>query len=199
MLFRSVQFLLLAQMLLWLSAGPVLALLVSRRPTLGLPILALAVVSPLGYLGRKAAPSAWTSGGARDADRVRVSPAALDACGFLARHSATTDRVLVPIDRAGGTAAARGLFLAALCGRRVPAIVAPVHVNAEVSRRRIEAVRSVYTTEDAAVAEAILDELGVSWVWEDESNPLRFRSPRLEAAFTAGSTRLHRVAAPRRE
>ncbi|HET7291757.1 MAG TPA: hypothetical protein VFM88_04980 [Vicinamibacteria bacterium] len=192
---EGVQFLLLAQLLLWLHAGPALSQLASRWPVLGAALLGLALASPAGYLGRKIAPGLYRSQGSRDAESIAIPSAALDACRYLSARSAPADRLLVPLDGPSGAVAARGLYLAALCGRRVPAAVAPFHVSADVASRRIDAVRRVYAAEDAASADAALDALAVAWVWEDDHSPLRFASPRLALAFASGSTRLYRVQA----
>jgi hypothetical protein len=190
---EAVQFLLLAQSLLWLFAGPVLDAVLAQRPALGVLLLAMALASPVGYLARKALPEIVPSAGPLDGAWVRLTPDALAACRFLERSSAPTDRVLVPVAGRDPASGARGLALAAVAGRRVPAIAAPFHVSRENAGARIGAVSRVYETEEASEAEGLIDRLGVDWVLEEAEQPLRFRSDRLSVAFVSGGVRVHRV------
>jgi hypothetical protein len=190
---EGVQFLLFALSLAWLPAATTLDRLFARKPLLAAALVAVALVSPVGYLARKAAPQLVPSDGPLDADRVRLSPAALSACRFLDTAAGPEERLLVPVRGNDAASGARGLLLAALSERRVTAVSAPFHVSRAAFRERASAVDRFYATQDVAEAEAILDALAVDWVWEDAESPIAVRTERLDVAFEDATVRVHRV------
>lgn len=190
---EGVQFLLLALTLLWLYAAPVLADLGTRRRAAAALLVVGALLGPLHYFSRKALPALVPSLGPLDISWIEVSPGALSACRYLQAHAPPRARVLAPVTGAGAADSARGLVYAALASRRVVAVAGSFHVGPRLYESRLDAVGRFYGASSTEEAEALLDDLGVSWVWEDAERPLRFRSPRLVVAFDALGVRLYRV------
>jgi len=198
---EGVQFLLLAQSLLWLYAGPVLwegiyqASLGQRL--LALTLTVIAVVTPTQYLARKAWPERYTRAGSTDRLRYVFPATTREASQWLADQGSSGDRVLLPVsaapeDRFGD----RPLYFSVLSGRRVLAHSTTFHVGPRIARERLQAVQRFYATHAATEAEAILDGLRADWVLEDETRPLGFQSRRLGLSHVSGPVRLYRVLAP---
>ncbi len=191
------QFLTMAQALLWLVAGPPLALVLASpsalRRAAALVLIGGACLSPVRYGVRKLFPEHLLPGNPIDGLRVHLSTPSLEACEWLRRRSHAGDRIALPLhgdpEDLGGH---KPLFVSALSGRRTVANLGLFGLAPRFAEERRELLEQVYSTDDSAAAETALRGLGVHWIWEVAERPLRFRSERLVPVFTRDRMRLLR-------
>ncbi len=194
---EGVQFLLLAQALLWLQAGPVIFEGVQHggvRAALALCACVVAVLNPLAYAARKAAPAAFAPEGAPDRLRYEASAGELAACRFLSAAGTPLDRVVVPLSAPSDRYGARPLLVAVLADRRVVATANPFHVDVGTAASRAAAVSQLYRADSPASADAALDALAVRWVWVDDTAPLAAVPTRLVLRHREAGVSLFEVA-----
>jgi len=190
------QFLLLPQFLLGSYTASSLFKAWRRRRLRALVIAAWLVVplAPLHYLLTKKFTLALTPPEAWDRKRQLLSPASVTAALWLDEHAARSDRLALPLE--GDPEDLDGLkpfYVSALSRRGLLAARLAFHLpQAEASRRGNDAL-SLYATDRADEALAILTRWRVRWVWENAGQPLRFRSDRLRLAFAGGPVRLYEL------
>jgi hypothetical protein len=193
----AAQFLILAQCLAWLYAGPRLAtLFVDRRAAiriLALFLVAGAVVNPARYVIRKASPGLLTPASAvYDRLFVQLSPDATSACRWLEEHAQPHERLLLPLNGdPGDVGGLKPLYVALVSRRRLAAYGADFSIDSAVATARRRAAGVVFDTEDGVEGESALRSLAVRWVWQEDVAPLRFRSSRLTRRFSSGSVTLY--------
>lgn len=190
------QFLILAQLVLWLYAGPALYEWLGRprlRVAAAIGLL-LAPINPLFYIAAKRRPEALAPPGSLDRRYQVLRPDAVAACLWLDAHAARGDRLVVPLEGdPEDLDGLKALYTGALAARPLLATRATFNLALPLARARGTDVLALYGTESREEAEAILDRWGVRFVWEEAARPLRFRSHRLRPAFAQGSVRLHEV------
>jgi hypothetical protein len=198
----GVQFVMLAQLLLWFYAGPVLADALSGPRLAGrlvaLALIALAVANPVRYLARRAFPGSLVPDAAI-ADRlfVPLSRSTLAACRWLQRQTDVSGRLVLPLGGDPGDATGlKPLYVAALSERRLAVFA----TNLSIEPARAESLRRaawvLFETQDAEEGQRALEALNARWVWQEEGRPLRFRSPRLASAFRSGGVTLFEFSSP---
>jgi len=193
----AAQFLILAQCLAWLYAGPRLAKLFGDRRaairTLALFLVAGAVVNPVRYVIRKASPGMLTPVSAvYDRLFVQLSPDATSACKWLEEHAQPHERLLLPLSGdPGDIGGLKPLYVALVSKRRLAAYSADFSIDPAVATARRGAAGVVFDTEDRSEGESALRALAVRWVWQEDMVPLRFHSSRLTRRFSSGSVTLY--------
>jgi hypothetical protein len=193
----AAQFLILAQCLAWLYAGPRLATLIGDRRAairiFALFLLAGAVVNPARYVVRKASPGLLTPPSAvYDRLFVQLSPDATSACKWLEEHAQPHERLLLPLTGdPGDIGGLKPLYVALVSRRRLAAYSADFSIDPAVAAARRRAAHVVFDTEDGIEGESALRALAVRWVWQEDVAPLRFRSSRLTRRFSSGSVTLY--------
>lgn len=191
---NGAQFLILPQLLLWMLVGPWLADALAAgtaRRLLALVLLLVACVSPVRYLAFKAWPGRFAP---RQVDGLRseLPAGTVAAATWLAGQPASGANLLVDWRaRAKDPGGRTALYVAVLSGRRLLAYDETHSVAETFADERRRQVAEIYDTADAARAEALLDALGVRWVWVDASHPLRFSSARLGLRLQGDGVAIH--------
>jgi hypothetical protein len=186
----GIQFLTLAQYLLWIHAAPTLAAWATAggvRRALAAACVALALVSPTRYVLAKTRPDRFAPPGSMDRARAVLPRDAIAACAWLRSHSAPGETVAAPLHE--------GLYVGALCGRRLLAVPGNFHLEARQADEQRALVAALFRTADPARSDALLDRLGADWVWEDVSQPLPGHGPALALRYSSQTVRLYRRAA----
>jgi hypothetical protein len=191
----GVQFLILAQLLLWLPTGPLLGGWIASggaRRWVAVLLLPVACASPAGYVLRKTMPDRFTA--PRSVDRLRIALSAdhVAAASWLARQP--LERANLAIDYrpvAADPGARRPFYVAALANRRLCAFGDTLSVPPAVADERRLMLAEAFDTADPDRALALLDGLGADWVWVEDARPLRYAAPRLKLRTRSGAVSVY--------